>query len=98
MNKYKINKLEWSLIEYGIVGKRRGETVWWTANTGMLWNNRPMWTKDDGWARLSLDYSKALEQLKLAKEYASKYRVKDLCIVKLVTKSKQTAKVFMSLL
>lgn len=92
MNKYKINKLEWSLTEYGIVGKRRGETVWWSGNTGYIWNNRPMWTKDDGWTRLSTEYSKAYEELKLAQEYAKKYRVTDLAIVKLVTKSKQTAK------
>jgi hypothetical protein len=81
--------------EYAIVGKKRGKLVWFCGIRRRSAYNKPIWSYGDGWAHVAHKLPAIKKALKIAQEddetIAS--NIKQISIVKLTTRSSQTAEV-----
>lgn len=79
--------------EYAVVGKKRGKLVWFCGDRIRNYG-KPVWmTGKGGWAQVVHKFATVKKMLKSAQEHQESTNVSQICIIKLITKSTQTAEI-----
>jgi hypothetical protein len=85
--------LNWSRTEYAIIGQRGKRQVWFAGQYARTRANKSPWTVDDGWAFVRGEMKEVQKELKVALTMPETKKIKNIRIVKLVTKSTQTSEI-----